>query len=197
MTGAIERTSVDVEPFNAVVGTLEATGEHFEPNRADARARHYLLMGYPDIQEREMMKTQTLESAMADVLASHGVRLTEACMAADADTVIWKVNVEQYNRVEQQCGFLRHLHDVLAEFVAVVHAASRRVTVAAASPASRPLRDRSNPAQPAGHQFHPKPLQPSPAPCKASPLVRRDVSYAPRLDEDIDTKENKPDDATD
>lgn len=140
MTEMINRASATTRPFDAVIRALEATGHFFDDNRSDAQARYCIVAAHPDFQEREMMKTKLLGSAMAEALQARGVQPVAARMASEAGIVIWKVTIEQWNRDKHQHGFSYHVRAVLSEFSAVLlgaeDAVARHPTVPAPSPAS-------------------------------------------------------------
>lgn len=100
---------LSVSPIDAVVAALKTAGTQFEERRQFARRRHAVIAASPELRERELIKLQTIASALAQALRGHGVDDTAAVLAAEAGVAVFRVAFDRWVADSDR----HHLSDVI------------------------------------------------------------------------------------
>ncbi len=90
-TEAVAAAPADVAPLSAVAAGFEPIAEMFEERHAFARLRARIVEANPELRERELIKLQTLTSAIAEALRARGVAENAAVLAAEAGMTVFHV----------------------------------------------------------------------------------------------------------
>ena len=120
IVSAIANAPAHAWPLEAVTGALETAGAVFDENRSSVKVRHALVAAHPDFQERDMMKSRALASAIEAILQGRGVRAPAARVVSEAGVAIWRVAVEWWNSDEAERDFPHHVRSALDELQMVV-----------------------------------------------------------------------------
>lgn len=122
VVSAIADAPANLRPLEAVTGALETAGAFFDRNRSTVKLRHTLVAAHSDFQERDLMKSRALASAIEVVLQRRGVRASAARLVSEAGVAIWRVAVEWWYSDEQERNFIHHIRSAADEL--------RKVTIA-------------------------------------------------------------------
>ena len=117
----VERTATAPDgaaPIEAIAVGLGAVAETlFPPERRDyARRRQTLVVTNPELQERELIKFDSLVAALAGTLRQRGVGEPAATLAGEAGITVFKVAFERWINDDDQrdlLHFIRESFDVL------------------------------------------------------------------------------------
>jgi AcrR family transcriptional regulator len=96
MTAAINEAPADATPLDMVAGALRSTGAMFNPLREHSRRRHAVIAANTALQERELIKLESLAALMADALQGRGVDQATAQLAAETGTALFKIAWERW-----------------------------------------------------------------------------------------------------
>ncbi len=83
-------------PLDAVAAALDAAAAMFEPRRELAARRQQIIAANPELQERELIKLQSLAGAVAQALRRRGVGDPAAILTAEAGITVFKVAFERW-----------------------------------------------------------------------------------------------------
>ena len=107
---AIAAAPTDARPLDAVTGALAAAGAFFDENRPRVKVRQALVAAHPDFQERDMMKSRALASAIDAALQARGVPSPAARIVSEAGVAIWRVAAEWWNSDGAERNFAHHIY---------------------------------------------------------------------------------------
>ncbi|KAA2260664.1 TetR family transcriptional regulator [Solihabitans fulvus] len=93
---ALEAAPAMASTLDLVAAALDATVDILGGDRVLARKRHTVIMANPDLRERELIKIAHMSAALADGLRRRGIGDTEASLAAEAGTAVYRVAYEQW-----------------------------------------------------------------------------------------------------
>ena len=85
-----------VAPLEAVAAALEAAGALLQERREYSRRRQAVIDANAALQERELIKLASLDSALADALRMRGVTDPAAGLTAEAGIAIFKIAFERW-----------------------------------------------------------------------------------------------------
>ncbi|MGH9055990.1 MAG: TetR family transcriptional regulator [Acidimicrobiales bacterium] len=123
-------------PIDAVFAALETIGKEFEERREFARRRHAVIAANPELRERELIKLQTIASALAGTLRQRGVDDTSATLAAEAGMAVFRVAFDRWVADSTHQDLPDVIEASLDELRAVTATKSRRVRRTTAPAAS-------------------------------------------------------------
>ncbi|WP_394846897.1 TetR family transcriptional regulator [Pendulispora brunnea] len=106
-------------PMDAVTAALEATGPMFEERRDFARQRHALIVGHPELRERELIKLASLASALTEALRGRGTADLIARLTAETGLAVFKVAFEHWVHDPHERELPSHLRDVRTALEAI------------------------------------------------------------------------------
>ena len=116
----VERAT-DPKPLKRVIEALEAAGCFFDSNRTDVITRQKIITAHDDLQERELMKMNSLAVALSAALRRQGVSELCARMVAEAGTMIWRVAIDRWCADISKQKFSHHVHTCLMDLVYLSH----------------------------------------------------------------------------
>ncbi|HET9091984.1 MAG TPA: TetR family transcriptional regulator [Acidimicrobiales bacterium] len=121
VVAAVKAAPPHDSPLDAVARGLDAAAAMLGQGRRDlARRRHSVIIGNPELREREFAKLADYSSAIAAVLRDRGVGEPHATMAADAGTTILRVALQRWSNDRDDGPDLSAvLHDALAQWRAM------------------------------------------------------------------------------
>lgn len=96
LVALVAEAPLSASPIDAVVSALKAAGKQFEERRQFARRRHAVIAANPELRERELIKLQTIASALGEALRQHGIDATEATLAAEAGVAVFRVAFDRW-----------------------------------------------------------------------------------------------------
>jgi AcrR family transcriptional regulator len=119
---AIEAAPPGANPMAAINAGLSVVAELFADRHPFARLRSRIIAANPELQERELIKLQTLAAAITTALAARGVPENAAMLAAQSGVTVFHVAFARW--VDQDDpGALRRLMDESLEELRSVTAA--------------------------------------------------------------------------
>jgi AcrR family transcriptional regulator len=83
-------------PLDAAAAALDAVAVTFEERREYAARRQQIIAANPELQERELIKLQSLAVAVAEALRGRGVRDPAAILTAEATITVFRVAFERW-----------------------------------------------------------------------------------------------------
>jgi AcrR family transcriptional regulator len=105
---AVAAAPQEDSPLAAVTAGFDALAELFEERHAFARLRAGIVAANPELQERELIKLQTLAGGIADELRARGVSHNAAILAAQAGVTVFHVAFARWVGQDDPAAF-RHL----------------------------------------------------------------------------------------
>ena len=98
---------------------LDPVAEMFTERHAFARIRAEIVEANPELQERELIKLQSLAAAIQDALVERGVPRIAAILAAQAGVTIFHVAFAQWVQQDDPTAFRRLMDESLEELRSV------------------------------------------------------------------------------
>ena len=92
----IEAAPASATPLDAVTAALEAAIPMFQERNALVRQRQAVIAANPGLQERELLKSALLASAMAEALRRRGVIDPAATLAAEVGLIAFKTAFDHW-----------------------------------------------------------------------------------------------------
>jgi AcrR family transcriptional regulator len=117
--GGIEAAPPDVGPMAAVSAGLDEVAEMFADRHAFARMRSRIIAANPELQERELIKLQSLTSAVQAVLVDRGVAVNAATLAAHAGVTVFHVAFARWVAQDDPAAFRRLMDESLQDLRSV------------------------------------------------------------------------------
>ncbi len=120
--GGIEAAPLDVGPMAAVCAGLDEVAELFADRHPFARMRARIIAANPELQERELIKLQSLADAIKTTLVHRGASPNAAILASQAGVTVFHVAFAHWVEQDDPAAFTRLIHESLQELRAVVAA---------------------------------------------------------------------------
>ncbi|MCO5994239.1 TetR family transcriptional regulator [Actinoallomurus rhizosphaericola] len=115
MVAAIEAAPASASPLDVIGVALDAAAVRFEEVREFAGLRHRIVASSSELQERELIKTRSMATAMTRALRSRGLGDTAASLAALMCTTVMHVAFEQWIDDPDRTPFQQFAKDTLAQ----------------------------------------------------------------------------------
>lgn len=119
VVGAVDAAPESASPIDAVTVALEATGPMFEERRDSARRRQRVIDANTELRERELIKLESLASALADALRRRGVADPAATLTAEAGIAVFRVAFARWVSDSDSRDLPQHIRESLDELQAV------------------------------------------------------------------------------
>jgi len=118
----IAATPADATPLAAVTAGFDGVAEMFEERHAFARMRARIVDANPELQERELIKLQTLAGSIAQALRERGVLHNAAILASQAGVTVFHVAFARWVAQDDPSAFRQLMDESLAELRGVTTA---------------------------------------------------------------------------
>lgn len=112
----------DATALAAVATGLDPVAEMFAERHDFARIRAGIIEANPELQERELIKLQTLAGAITAALVERGVSANAAILAAQAGVTVFHVAFAHWVTQEDPAAFRRLMDEALEELRSVTAA---------------------------------------------------------------------------
>ena len=113
---AVEAAPSSATPIEAITVGLAAAGEMFDaPRRPYSLRRQSVIDANPELQERELVKLNSLAAALADALRRRGVHDPAAGLTAEAGLAVFRVAFDHWARDTTDRDFVELVHEAIAE----------------------------------------------------------------------------------
>jgi AcrR family transcriptional regulator len=109
----------DASPLAVVTAGLDPVAEMFTDLYPFARIRAQIVDANPELQERELIKLQSLAAALKDALVERGVPVNAAILAAQAGVTVFHVAFARWVQQDDPTAFRRLMDDSLGELRSV------------------------------------------------------------------------------
>ena len=93
---ALEAAPATASTLEVVAAALYAVADMIGRDGELARKRHAVIMANADLRERELIKLAQMSAALADGLRRRGVGDTEASLAAEAGSTVYRVAFQRW-----------------------------------------------------------------------------------------------------
>jgi AcrR family transcriptional regulator len=114
--------AADATPLAVVAAGLDPVAEMFIERHAFARIRARIIEANPELQERELIKLQTLVGAIQAALVERGVSANAAILAAQAGVTVFHVAFGHWVAQDDPAAFRRLMDESLEELRSVTAA---------------------------------------------------------------------------
>ncbi len=118
--GGIEAAPPDAGAMVAVSAGLDEVAQLFADRHAFARMRSRIVAANPELQERELIKLQSLTGAIQTALVARGVSVNAAILAAEAGVTIFHVAFARWVAQDDPTVFRRLMDEALQELRSVI-----------------------------------------------------------------------------
>jgi AcrR family transcriptional regulator len=122
---AVAAAPADADPLTAATAGFDPVAEMFTERHEYARIRARIIASNPELQERELIKLQTLAGAIEASLARRGVSQSTAILAAQAGVTVFHVAFARWVQQDDPAAF-RRLMDVSLQELRSLTAAQPR-----------------------------------------------------------------------
>jgi AcrR family transcriptional regulator len=112
----------DATALAVVAAGLDPVAEMFAERHAFARIRSGIIEANPELQERELIKLQTLAGAIKAALVERGVSVNAAILAAQAGVTVFHVAFARWVAQDDPAAFRRLMDESLEELRSVIAA---------------------------------------------------------------------------
>lgn len=112
----------DATALAIVTAGLDPVAEMFTERHAFARIRSGIIEANPELQERELIKLQTLAGAIKAALVERGVSANAAILAAQAGVTVFHVAFARWVAQDDPTAFRRLMDESLEELRSVTAA---------------------------------------------------------------------------
>jgi AcrR family transcriptional regulator len=119
---AVAAAPADTTPLAAVTAGFDPLAELFEDRHPFARLRARIVAANPELQERELIKLQTLAGAVAEALRERGVSDNESILASQAGVTVFHVAFARWVAQDDPAAFRRLMDESLEELRGVTAA---------------------------------------------------------------------------
>ena len=109
-------------PLAVVTAGLDPVAEMFAERHAFARIRAQIVEANPELQERELIKLQSLAAAIKGALVERGVSANAAILAAQAGVTVFHVAFARWVQQNDPTAFRRLMEESLDELRSVTAA---------------------------------------------------------------------------
>lgn len=118
----IAAAPADATALAVVAAGLDPVAEMFTERHAFARIRAGIIEANPELQERELIKLQTLAGAIKAALVARGVSANAAILAAHAGVTVFHVAFAHWVAQDDPTAFRRLMDESLEELRSVTAA---------------------------------------------------------------------------
>jgi AcrR family transcriptional regulator len=118
----IEAAPPQAGPMAAVSAGLDDVAELFADRHPFARLRSQIIAANPELQERELIKLQSLADATKTALIDRNVPVNEAILASQAGVTIFHVGFARWVEQEDPTAFRRLMDESLEDLRSVTTA---------------------------------------------------------------------------
>ncbi|MGH9047028.1 MAG: TetR family transcriptional regulator [Acidimicrobiales bacterium] len=115
----VETAPLDASPMASVKAGLSEVAELFADRHPFARMRSQIIAANPELQERELIKLQSLAEAVAAVLRERGVSHNAAVLAAQSGVTVFHVAFARWVHQDDPKAFRRLMEESLEELRSV------------------------------------------------------------------------------
>jgi AcrR family transcriptional regulator len=119
---AVAAAPPDATPLAAVTAGFDGVAEMFVERHAFARVRARVVNANPELQERELIKLQTLADSVAEALRVRGVSHNAAILAAQAGVTVFHVAFARWVAQDDPAAFRRLMSESMEELRGVTAA---------------------------------------------------------------------------
>ena len=105
MVDAVREAPPATPALGAIAAALHAAAAFFGDIRAYARRRREVIAASAELRERELIKQASLSAALADALVARGVAATDARLAAETATLVFRVAFERWLEADETRSF--------------------------------------------------------------------------------------------
>src|SRR5580692_5287200 len=120
--GGIEAAPADAGPMAAVSAGLDQVAALFADRHPFARTRSRIVAANPELQERELIKLQSLAGAIGAALVDRGVSANAAILASQAGVTVFHVAFARWVEQDEPAAFRRLMDESLEELRSVTSA---------------------------------------------------------------------------
>jgi AcrR family transcriptional regulator len=117
--GGVEAAPPDASPMASVCAGLYQVAELFPPRQPFARMRSQIIAANPELQERELIKLQTMAGAIASALRERGFSQNTAILAAQSGVTVFHVAFTRWVEQDDPAAFRRLIDASLEELRSV------------------------------------------------------------------------------
>jgi AcrR family transcriptional regulator len=117
--GGIEAAPPGAGPMAAVSAGLDEVADLFADRHAFARVRSGIIAANPELQERELIKLQTLAGAVQAALVGRGVPVNAATLASHAGVTVFHVAFARWVEQDDPAAFRRLMDEALQDLRSV------------------------------------------------------------------------------
>jgi AcrR family transcriptional regulator len=116
----IAKAAPELGPMGAVGAGLDEVAALFADRHAFARMRSRIVAANPELQERELIKLQSLSAAIQVALLERGASINASTLAAQVGVTVFHVGFAQWVAQEDPTTFRQLMTEALAELQSVV-----------------------------------------------------------------------------
>jgi AcrR family transcriptional regulator len=118
LVSAVTRAAAPVSPIDAIAAGFEAVGTVL-PDVETARRRQAIIVAHPDLQERELIKFDSMSTALAEALRARGLAELPATLTAQVGMAVFRTAFERWIDEANERGFAEFVREALGELRAV------------------------------------------------------------------------------
>jgi AcrR family transcriptional regulator len=115
----IKAAPPDIGAMTAVSAGLDGVAELFADRHAFARTRSRIIAANPELQERELIKLQSLSAAIEAALIDRSAAVNTALLASQAGVTVFHVAFAKWIEQDDPAAFRRLMDETLAELRSV------------------------------------------------------------------------------
>ncbi|MGB3485317.1 MAG: TetR family transcriptional regulator [Mycobacterium sp.] len=116
---ALDAAPTTMPPLDAVAQALAGAAEFFDNRRPYSQKRQTVIAANPGLQERELIKLDSMATILAEALRSRGIGEPAATLTAEAGIAVFKVGFERWLTDPAERSFADHIDESLAQLRAV------------------------------------------------------------------------------
>lgn len=120
--GGIEAAPPDAGPMAAVSAGLDEVAELFADRHPFARMRSRIIAANPELQERELIKLQSLAGAIKTALVDRGLAVNAAILASQAGVTVFHIAFARWVEQDDPAAFKQLMDESLEELRSVTAA---------------------------------------------------------------------------
>jgi AcrR family transcriptional regulator len=120
--GGIEAAPPEASPMAAVSAGLDQVAQLFAERHPFARMRSRIIVANRELQERELIKLQSLADAIRAALVDRGVELNAAILAAQAGVTVFHVAFARWVEQDEPAALRRLMDESLQQLRSVTAA---------------------------------------------------------------------------
>lgn len=120
--GGIAQAAADAAPMAAVTAGFDAVAQMFDGRHSFAGVRFRIITAHPELQERELIKLQSLADAIKVALEERGISPNAATLASQAGVTVFYVAFGRWLEQDDPAALRQLMDESLAELRSVVAA---------------------------------------------------------------------------